>query len=132
MAQLASPVTPLLPSQIEPKAQVLTVQPPSSPVPASQRDYWLLPAGGRGDKQAPERLRAWLDSGMWGLHGKTQHRKGVKADDYACFYLPVGVVATARIAGAANEVLAPAGLPWPTDNVRPIYRVPLSQVQWLV
>ncbi len=95
--------------------------------------YWLLPAGKAKDgASSVEQLHRWLDRGMWGMHKSTAGRTRLKAGDYVCFYAALtGVVAHARIAGPADQIVSPAEWPEPYPVELPIYRVPLKDVIWL-
>lgn len=139
--QLTSPVTALLPEQVVPKATKPTILHQTSASlatgtittgDASARTYWVLPAGNRKDATALEWLEAMLNRGMWGMNESTAGRKHLKQGDRVCFYAAkVGVVATATIAGPANQLLSPDAMPIPPDTSQPLYRVPLSDVRWL-
>ncbi len=91
-AQLASPVTPLLPQQLAPQSPTRTVERPAPPAPSPTGDgqYWVLPAGNTKDTTAEESLRAWLSRRMWGMRASTPHRQNLRAADRVCFYASGG------------------------------------------
>lgn len=130
--QLASPVTPLLPQQIEVKAASTTIV-PSASVPSATRTYWVIPAGNRPDKSSESILRAWLRHNMWGMHKSTAGRTHLKPGDHVCFYAAkVGVVVIAEVAGTVDRALQVAELPEDDRNHTELfYEVPLTKIRWL-
>ncbi len=134
-AQLASPVTQLLPQQLAPQSPTRTVErsAPPAPSPTGDGQYWVLPAGNTKDTTAEESLRACLGRRMWGMRASTPHRQSLRAADRVCFYASgVGVVATAVVAGRADQALRPEEMPEPpSDPTQPLYRVPLADIRWL-
>jgi hypothetical protein len=119
--------------------------PPSLPMPMVTRDtaasgasdagptrYWMLPASRRKGLTAAQCLKYWLDSGKWGLYESTPQRTAIKPGDRIAFYATSkGVVARATAAGSVSVLITADEWPEPTHMDKPVYRLPLSAVEWL-
>jgi hypothetical protein len=127
-AKLAEP-TPALPYV---GGKPIQIQRPETSGFSAGASYWLVPAGPRETMTALESLHCWLDSGQWGFFESTPNRSTVKQGDLIAFYATgKGIAAWARVASAATLLIKPEEWPEPMAQDRPVYRLPLRDVQWL-
>ena len=109
-------------------------QPVSPPARASKgaASHYVFPVADEEGFGAREHLEAWLLAGFWGVRQSTAHRTRIKAGDECCFYAKkVGMVARARVTGQAEEPVTPAERPGPDAPSENVFKIPLSNVQWL-
>ena len=95
-------------------------------------NFYLFPAGEHDGFAGLDHLKAWLNSGMWGLWPSTPFRRAVKPGDQCCFYATgVGIVATAEITATADQEVPPESWPGPTAWSSDVYALPIRDLQWL-
>ena len=95
-------------------------------------NFYLIPAGNMEGFKALEYLRTWLEHGFWGLSKSAAHRRRLKRGDHCCFYSgPQGVVATAMVDGSADFEVTSAEWPGPNEFGPGIYKIPLTDIDWL-
>ena len=115
------------PTPPDPPPQPPLVQ-PRQPV----RNYYLLPVAAQSGFKAIEFIQKWLPCGFWGVPKSAAHRKRLQRGDSCCFYVAAqGIVAMAKIEGAADREVSPEEWPGPNEYSDGVFKVPLSGVQWL-
>ena len=102
------------------------------PEPDTAVQFYLFPASEHDGFSGLDHLKAWLNSGAWGLWPSTPFRRAVKPGDQCCFYaVGEGVVATAEITAPADQEVPPESWPGPTAWSSTTYALPLRDIQWL-
>ena len=107
--------------------------PEAAPQQPTTASCWLLPAGPASDgAPAVEVLRRWLGVGMWGMRRGTPGRRRMRPGDSICFYAAgIGVVARARLAGSANDLVTTTEWPEPVPMAAEVFKVPVDDIHWL-
>ncbi|MDE2639510.1 MAG: type I restriction enzyme HsdR N-terminal domain-containing protein [Chloroflexota bacterium] len=119
----------LLTGRVEPPYRTVRDAPSAPPVGPG---FYLIPAGFHDGLPGFEYLRAWLPTGAWGLRVAARYRLTMKDGDQCCFYATgVGIVATARITGPAEQEVPQEGWPGPNAWNPNIYALPIRDLQWL-
>ena len=130
----ADPADPPAPPPVSPP---LTPPDPAPQPPLVQplqpvRNYYLLPVAAQSGFKAIEFLQKWLPCGFWGVPKSAAHRRRLRRGDSCCFYVAAqGIVAMAKIEGAADREVSPQEWPGPNEFSDGVFKVPLSGVQWL-
>lgn len=136
-AQLSTNVTPLPLQGVRPKSpppalpETSVSKPRLVPTATAPCAHHMLICSKWGEVSAADRLRIWLDHGMWGMPKSTPSRERLRAGDRVCFYVTGhAIAASATVTAAADDVIPDEDLP---DGPRgePVYRVPLAGIEWL-
>ena len=102
------------------------------PEPDTAVQFYLFPASEHDGFSGLDHLKAWLNSGAWGLWASTPFRRAVKPGDQCCFYAAgVGVVALAEITATADREITREAWPGPTDWASGTYMLPLRDIRWI-
>ena len=108
---------------------------PPEPRPASaapDANCYVLPSWTSQGVEGIDILRAWLPSGLWAIGGTARNRRALQKGDQCCFCTArEGIVATAEVAGPADDGIAEAEWRGPTEWTPSYRRLPLQHVRWL-
>ena len=116
----------------QPRAVVPAAAPPSQPAPAGGVNYYLFPSSNWKGVTSLDYLRAWLPTGAWIIGPTAQNRLTPQAGDCCCFFASyVGLVATAEIAGPADQRVPKEDWPGPDEWGPGYFRLPLRDIHWL-
>jgi len=131
----APPVPSSAPAQMPVYAESPGVYKPDAGPAVAAVNHWLVPAGARPKITGEESLKYWLGKGLWGFWESTPGRKSVLTGDRIAFYTSDkkrrAVVAHARVVGEADLLVEAHEWPEPVPQDKPVYKVPLTDVQWL-
>ena len=95
-------------------------------------DFYMLPVRERDGSANIPRLKTWLSLNTWAVRRSAWHRSKFKQGDQCCFFADrFGVVATAEIAGGADQEVSWEDWPGPADSCQGMYELPLTNVEWL-
>ena len=123
---VAAPPTP------RPAAAVPASVAPSQPALAGGVNHFLFPSWNSQGVTSLDYLNAWLPSGAWFIGSTVKNRLAPKAGDQCCLYASYqGLVATAEIAGPADQEVPEEEWPGPSAWGRGWFRLPLRNIQRL-
>lgn len=95
--------------------------------------YWIIPARRSKDGTfAVAQIHRWLDKGFWGFRKNIPARARLSPGDQLCFYAnEIGIVATARLYSAVNQVVSETEWPESSSYEPAIYKASLDGIKWL-
>ena len=116
----------------QPRAVVPAAVATSQPAAAGGVNYFLFPSSNWKGVTSLDYLKAWLPTGAWIIGPTVQDRLTPQAGDRCCFFASyVGLVATAEIAGPADQRVPKEDWPGPDEWGPGYFRLPLRDVHWL-
>ncbi len=112
---------------------------PSQPTAAGVVNFFLLSSWNERGCDSLEYLRLWLPTGAWWIGPSAVDRLAPQPGDQCCFFATRrdrtdtgrGIVATAEIAGVADQEIPRDEWPGPGDWGPGRFRLPLRNVDWL-
>ena len=116
-----------------------TVAPPAKPNAASGVNFFLLSSWNEKGCDSLEYLRLWLPTGAWWIGPTAVDRLTPQSGDQCCFFATRGgsavtgrgIVATAEIAGVADQEIPRDEWPGPGDWGPGRFKLPLRNVHFL-
>ena len=112
---------------------------PSQPAAAGGVNFFLLSSWNERGCDSLEYLRLWLPTGAWWIGPSAVDRLAPQPGDQCCFFATRGdstatgrgIVATAEIAGVADQEIPRDEWPGPGDWGPGRFKLPLRNVDWL-
>ena len=124
---------------LQPAIAVPAVPPPDQPSSAGGVSFFLLSSWNEKGCDSLEYLRLWLPTGAWWIGPTAVDRLTPQPGDQCCFFATRGgstvtgrgIVATAEIAGVADQEIPRDEWPGPGDGGPGRFRLPLRKVHFL-